>query len=265
MQFTTLAIVKDRLGITVNTFDGQISQIINAVSLAIERFCDRDFDLADYTEQGVILQNRLILKNRPINSIYACLVDDTNIIQVQYNGTKVFSLKVDSDKVITYENFSPTSYSYTTYPTVLDLQTVMNSNANCTCTLTSTVYQNWPSKLLYQGHSTVGDSTTLFIEMPTSQATLAKLHDGIYSTDKNGKYVCVYNGGFASAPADLQELATKLACTLYLNKAKDISVKSESIGDYSYTGIEMKEDVDAILMNTKSYTSVLDSYRIKVI
>lgn len=67
---TTLARTKTFLGISNNTNDGLLTSLINAVTVFIERYCDRRFLQTAYSNEvyngnGT---NKLVLKNYPVSS-----------------------------------------------------------------------------------------------------------------------------------------------------------------------------------------------------
>ncbi len=76
IALTTLALVKDELGITASTYDTVLERMILAASQAIGRFCNRDFRKEAATERlpgsGTL---RLVLARTPVTAI-ASIVDD---------------------------------------------------------------------------------------------------------------------------------------------------------------------------------------------
>lgn len=51
----------------------------------------------------------------------------------------------------------------------------------------------------------------------------------------NGWFKIVYTAGFTSLPTDLSQIATEVAAAIYKSAEVNASLKSEKIGDYSYT------------------------------
>jgi len=260
MALTSLATIKSRLGITDNTQDVLLQALIDSATKAIENYCDRTFEKADYFEQGYS-DGHIYLKNTPIHTIYACMMGDQNAIQIDYNGTFVFSVNVDREKVTLFENFSNTTYSFATYTNISELNAQINLHANASSQIVSSVYNNWPSKYLWQGHSTLGEDANIFLEMPTMSANLLKINEGMYGTQV-GRYMIFYSGGYDTIPADLTEICNRIVISLYSTKTKDGSLQSESIGDYSYTNRDFKQDASSLLF---TYANALNNYRIKVL
>lgn len=85
MALVTLTEYKTFKGITVTTYDGQISALLAAVEDAVKKWCNRDFEEATYEEQnkGVIDARGFFhfrVKNNPI--------DVVNSLKIRYYGTQ---------------------------------------------------------------------------------------------------------------------------------------------------------------------------------
>jgi hypothetical protein len=81
---------------------------------------------------------------------------------------------------------------------------------------------------------------------------------GVWSAFSGGyqRVRVTYTGGFASAPADLARAATMLSAEMYRSQTRNMSVKSETLGDYSVTYLEQigqqvftLSNIDGIIAN----------------
>lgn len=86
-NLTTLASVKELVGITAATFDAVLNTLISQVSEQVEQFCDRDFELGDQTRwldgNG---HARLFLPEWPIRSIQQVAVLTEGVGNIQFTG-----------------------------------------------------------------------------------------------------------------------------------------------------------------------------------
>jgi hypothetical protein len=265
MALTQLCDVKARLGITSTDYDDMINDMINAVSLGIENYCDRSFDVSDYIEEKEAMQYSIVLNNQPINKIYGAYYGDTNVIELEYSGSGMCSYEVYTDKVVIYSDFVETEYLFADYTTLDDLATALNTHADLTAEIADTNYSGWSPKLLWTGSQAFDYSgSSLYLQAPTSPATLSKQFDGLYLTNSDTYHKVIYNGGYSSIPADLQEIATKATVVLFNNRNQDGNKKSETIGDYSYTEETSVADGD-IEEVIGPFVSALNKYVIKQI
>lgn len=85
-DLTLLATVKDRLGITVSTYDTRLAQIIKRVSDAIANACNRVF--AEETVKETLFIDKsieaIILARAPATSITSVVVDGTTVDTDEY-------------------------------------------------------------------------------------------------------------------------------------------------------------------------------------
>lgn len=112
------------------------------------------------------------------------------------------------------------------------------------------------------------DGTTLF---PSGSSTLASLgffisqdiigalfYDNVWTRDLPNNINITYNAGFSQIPSDLKFAAVYLAARMWERKGKSI-IKSEKIGNYSYTLEDMN---DKNPFGEGTIKNVLDYYRI---
>lgn len=112
------------------------------------------------------------------------------------------------------------------------------------------------------------DGTTLF---PSGSSTLADLgfyisnditgavfYDNIWTVDLPNNITITYNGGYSQIPFDLEYAALFLSARMWERKGKEI-LKSERLGDYSYTVQDINEDNP---FGDGTIKQTLDRYRI---
>jgi len=261
MALTDINKVKSYLGITSCDNDDIIQAQIEAVSTAIESLTNRTFTKQDFVEEINALDNSLILTNTPVNNIYGAFVGDKNVIKIDYTGTGIGSVEVYTDKVTLYENFSGTSYAFSTYSTISTLATQMNTQSNFTVTVEDTDYNGWSPKLLWTGNQAIDvDGEDIYLEMAYEPSIVTEIYNGLYNVQTNRYHKVLYNGGYTTIPEDLQEIATKAVVDLYQSRKADMTLQSEKIGDYSYTRGSSSEVTNIV----KSYKSILSIYMNKV-
>lgn len=78
---TTVADVKELLGITSSTYDNLIVRKINQATRAIEAYCGRRFALTTYTDEGynATRTDNIILRQRPVTTVTSLELRDTGL------------------------------------------------------------------------------------------------------------------------------------------------------------------------------------------
>jgi len=118
MALTTLANVKLYLGITESTYDSIISEILDAVSDSIEKYCGREFTLANYTTFKVFQSDygvNLKLRNHPVTRVYGAWHGSTEMVSVDLNAqdTTFYQTYLDTDTLVISAEDGDTTSSFT--------------------------------------------------------------------------------------------------------------------------------------------------------
>jgi hypothetical protein len=255
MALTTIANVKTFLGLSGTTYDTVLTMIVAGTDLAISNYCDRTFEINDFIENVNALDNRIILKNRPIDTIYYAGYGTENAIEVKYTGTGLASVQIETTRVRLFENLVATEYLYSSYATLSTLATAMNGKANFTVTLS----EEGLSKTLWEASMSLENDETVYLQKPGSHACLTQIYDGFYVSDCQNNHKLIYRGGYSTIPADLVLIATKIASSVFQQRQTAGTLKSESIGDYSYTIADSTADADTVI--SSSFGQALKVYR----
>lgn len=253
---TTLDKVKDYLGITVTTFDEILNRLINDATASIETYCNRQFAARAYTMErydgsGVkILQ----IRNYPIISVerIATLIDDAMSIIASSAGGYSATAEITRSEgelpantqlklVIRGTNASSDTVDFSTYTNLADLATQINTITGWTASA-NTGFTTFDSTELIQHGARECLDTALALTVP---------HDRLdaYEVDYKGGEIyrsigfghgwrniyVNYNGGYTTIPADLEQIAIEIVSDVYGSRTVNNALKSEKIGDYSYT------------------------------
>ncbi len=266
MALTDLATVKTFLGITDASKDALLNLLIPAVCAQIETYCGRKFDEATYKERvwspgGDVLY----LPNYPVTELRRIMLDDKYVmkienqssdavaatVQVGYaeDGTKTFYLNVvgganESNAAIDLEALAPN--------TLAQLKTVIEAlGLGWVVTLVGGTEGYPATELLdFAAEPCLDDGTSarqshdLYVPydyvfdllLENSQGRVKMKYGGSFP---NEKYIFAeYVGGYATIPADLELLATRIVADALHQAERDITLKSERLGDYQWTAAD---------------------------
>jgi len=280
MPLTTLPVVKSLLGITVSTYDVPLQMLIDGVCEQVIRYCARNFNATN-----VIFKNELdhdpeiVLDETPVNSIMYFGTGSGCAIGLVCSGANAQAsvrstagagiLSLTSDMVTT-------DIPIPVGTTLADLDTLITAVPTWSATVESG-YDDYPANaLLDQSSETVEAGTEFYLKAALSPRKLVRHEaEGIYVVkdgcggrdgweDEDWRYchlplpfVCIYNGGYATVPAGLTLIVNQICCDGWRNFNNNAAMKSESIGDYSYT----KFDAAQIASSIGPYMSALDLYK----
>lgn len=263
---TTLDGVKRQLSITVSTYDTILTELINAVSLQIERICGRNFLARDYR----IFYNgnrslRLQLKHPPVNSITRLAFGRQNAFSVSYTGNGIAaSGGISSTGVRLYSMASngtetTTDLPFATYASVSRLVTAINLVSGWT----ATIQQDGPSGNLYPfpGQDALG--RTLFFTYPyigmleyacDFNTGMLQYYPGSIWPMEEGWHneilptvtprgfqnllVC-YNAGFTAIPADVDQVCREIVQDAYNLRLLNVTQASIKLGEEAITNIQL--------------------------
>lgn len=257
----TLAYAKAYMRITNSDNDALINQIIDAVSSQVERHCDRKFTQATYREwldgSGC---NAMRVPQYPITRLYRVATNRDCIGSITYTGsagvaTAGFS---SSDRMLTLATVSSSGVEAfsdirTSGKTLTELSTSVGAQSGWSMTVQNSATNGKLPAPDIRPFSDWSDQSSddIDIEVP-SEAINARVQswteDTIETVDNSGFYslgagfpsgrsnVFVwYRAGYDTIPAGLQQTCANIVKQVYDSTTQDASVKSEKIGDYSYT------------------------------
>jgi hypothetical protein len=251
-QLTTLELVKSQLGIpeAVTSFDDTLTRIVNATNLEIENFCNRHFTLQEYSETLDGTGDRIVqLRNHPVQSINYAAAGHEDVLTLNYTGTLLGRVEVPRTNqntpitsITLADDASVNSVTVGSTTTLNDLVGLINVLPDWSATV-PTGLENYPARALtplFKGNLIPNTATCL--QMATSALNLRADNQarGDYISSaflpENLCYTVLYTGGYAEPyPADLVNGATVLAADTYRDNMRDGNLKSEKIGNYSWS------------------------------
>lgn len=280
---TTLSNLKNWIGITAVDDDVLLEDAIDRATAIIESHCDRKFKSRTFYEWCMPSGERTFtVENYPINSI-------TNIAYGSAISFTVSSDTASTDVRATVENDGTTirlrklPYSGTaesielaisSYPTTRQLVNYINLSANG---WSATLTENAETVTLYRfGGRGVIDAPCNF-EYPRDNVSeyrvdystglvhiIADRFPGIRSDDASanrfpsGFYPVFveYTAGYATVPADLEQICIEIAADLYRERKQDKTITSESLGDYNYTQAGVAELLTGRIEKLSQYREI---------
>lgn len=236
--------------------DGLLGLLIKAASDAIERECDRHFAARDYAgwHDGSGMRY-LILPEWPVNSVYRVTIGTLDALTVVCD---------DAGATEAYANCDGTRFNLTILdgPNAGTVQITLATNTPLTAlaaTITATAgswtgsalgsYGTYRSASLRPcGRRECYGSYAYFqipdegeadyiIDYQYGQVILPS--GGEFRAGYRNVYV-EYNAGHIVIPEALQEICAELVSSMYFAGASDKDLKSESLGDYSWTAFDRR-------------------------
>lgn len=275
-ELTTVAKVKIRAGIlsSVTTFDASLALIVSAVNARIAEVCNRNFTPQIYAETRYGNGNKdVTLRNGPIANIYYAATGRTSVIEIKFVGTtNLGSITVsmdmggDSDgqyKIQITEGFTVTDIDLDESKTITDIVAEINGLTNWEATLQGDVGVFPSLALLPNFYPNLGQDDKGEISMPTATLGLQPLRtvEGEYDSNraigKSELVTVIYKGGYSTIPDDLVDAATQIALNTFNQSQTDQTLKSETIGNYSWTSAVS----DFISEQLPAWYSVLNNFK----
>ncbi len=259
---TTVADLKTYLGVTSSSDDTLIETMINNVSDQIERWCDRKLIASSFEEFIDGRHTRtLSVANPPIVSVDLIAFGSRDAITVGSNvSTDILATVAIEDtqarlyRVASDGTATATNLSLATYKTTATLAAAIEGTTG----FTATSAHNAPSNTLHRMGGRDVLETTAYLTVPDDAEadyrvdyergfihlradSFPRVHEmpTFARFPRQFQSVLVrYVGGYSSAPPALVQAAFELCSDAYQGRDRDRNIKSESIGDYSYTTAE---------------------------
>lgn len=249
---TTLADAKRYAGIMTSADDTLLTQIINACTDRIERLCNRKLVARDFCEKwSSVHDGTVMLRQAPVNCVYRIACGQRNAVSVVYSGTAVratIGVYEDCVRLHTVGSDGTTTNTVKTFsenPTTDLLATAISSVSGWT----ATALVSLPSTDLFPRPGWSSKDETVYLVAPSSSidvydfdADTCRLRLPFVSGWIRNLLVH-YNAGFETIPDDLAQICNEMVAQAYRSRSVNRALKSETIGDYSYT----LADVDAVV------------------
>lgn len=249
-----------------------ITTLINTAEKIVEEICGTEFDEDTRVEeiQGEC-SRYLFIKGRNITKFYFVGKDEYQVIKVFGAGLDYLSIEFTKDGTLrTTINTTSYSTSFDKTKTITDVVTYLDGLAGITATLEDSNYGNQNALSLWsciQNTESEGGDIYIYLDCATA-FNLAKISENQYLSPYNigysDKVKVVYLSGYATAliPDNVKTATILAASMMFRSLMMDVSKKSESIGDYSYSNGDLSNITQSIRSATKP---ILAEYRIKTL
>lgn len=258
-----------------------VEKLIDRATDLIERYCNRKLASREYNREFYVGNgaNRLILLQYPITRIFRLSAGETNAFTVTCTGATTFaSVEVTATKVRLNKDGTVTDITIATYATLTLLVAAINNPAvagtGWTATLLSSDYGTKAAyytgvdgstkipEVLIMPSAYCKSPTLAYVRIPDDDITDYRLDTVGADEDRDpgmlymsggfigGEYYWVdYIAGYTTIPASLEEACLLLVKYKWDMLKKDSALKSESLGDYSYTLADLKNALPPDILN----------------
>ncbi len=278
---TSLAALKEWLGITVSTYDAVLESAIDRATAMIETYCDRKLKNRTHREFVMPEGGRTVaLDHFPIVSVKSVafgpaiafsVSSDTGstdvLATVENDGDSLKLVKIAANGTETSETLA-----FSTYKTTDALVTYINASVSgWTASLTANAYTY--SLYRFGGRGVINAVCNLEYpkdniseyRMDVDRALIHMRVDSFpnfHSEDRDtnrfprGFYPVFveYSAGYETIPDDLERACIEIAAGLYQARLEDRNVTSETLGDYTYS----RQQQTALI---EERAQLLDGYR----
>lgn len=253
MALTDLTNLKLYLGISVSTYDTILTEIMNAVSAAIETECDRDFSQANHTEFRLYTSDygeNFKVQNHPITLVYGAAYGSVEMVELDFNAgdTTFYQVFIDTTRltVSAEDGDTTSSYTLTTYD---DIEALFDAIVGDYATFTVTWRDDWYKQLppfylipdtLNTIENTQPDKRSFYgVNNPLHLFADGKRMFRIRNTPRipeNTPIVVRYQAGYSTIPLDLEMMCKKLCQGVWERSGQGSAVTEaanrEKIGKY---------------------------------
>jgi hypothetical protein len=267
----TLAQVKCYLGITDESSDAVLEALIERATGFLERYCNRKLKTRSYTRE-VYYGNggrHLFLDQYPATTISRVSIGRTNGFSIKNTtATNHATIEITSTALkYSADGAAATGLTLASYATINLLITALNAVPGWTATLlNSSLGTRKATDLLIRPAMYCKSPTVAYCEIPDDELTdyllLSPSEDRNYGVlycpggwISGEEYFVDYTAGYTTVPYALEETCILLVAYRYRQRDQDPAMKSESLGDYSYT----RQDMTSALPN--DLKAEIDLYR----
>ena len=241
-----------------------VERLIDRATDYIERYCGRKLKARAYARE-IYSGNgarQLMLRNYPVSRVSRVSEGRQSVFYITKTGATNFaSIEVTPTQVRLNSDGTVTALTLTTYATIADLITAIEAVSGWDCTLMSSGYGT--IKTYYtgpDGSASVAETLPMaatdckspdiaYVEMPHEEVRDYRLIDQTTDEDANAgilynaggwargnqNYQIDYLAGFTQVPYALEMACLELIKYKYSQSTRDSSIKSESLGDFSFT------------------------------
>jgi len=258
---TTLANVKEYMGISVSTYDTVLEHCIDRASDLIDRYCNRNFRARTRTNKLFWSDgsDTINLAEYPVTSVGRVCLGAVEALKVSNSSADAGYITVRCNTgimvltVVGGANAGITSFTLADYTDLDALETAIDSTGSG---WSSTVLSNKGAfeaiDLFDQGAFEANDAEP-FLEIPDlplqDHEFFLDAERGVIHFDNQIERTCrifiTYTAGWVQAdiPYSLEQAAIELAVNIYRKRKSDGGMKSEKLGDYSYTRFDTEGSI----------------------
>jgi len=265
-----LITVEDVEAYTGETYDSAetavMEDIIDAVSEYFSYYCDTKFDDDVYSERVSFIDNGFSLKNR-LQYFYGVFVGITDAIEVTPPSVNS-SIKIDEtgDSLTLISGFTSTEIDISD-KTLSEAVGLITAESGWTASLKDNV-TDYYAKTLYAGtwKADKDDSNKITIQSANDMYDASQVARNVFQTGAScTEGQVIYQGGYATIPADLKDACIRFVIKSYQDKSSTTAsgdIKSEKVGDYSYTLFTASEESGGLGGVSIEYYDVLNRYKL---
>lgn len=252
-----------------------LERLIDRASDFIERWCERKLKSRVYDRQvyEAVRGNKLILEQYPVTRLGRLSIGRVNCISITNTmATNFAAVEVTSTLVRLTADGTVTTKTISDSATINDLITAINTAPDWTATLLVSDYgarkayytsldgtAKVPEILPMTAHDCISPNLA-YIEIPQEDLAGHYLLTNYGDEDRNPGIIYSPSGwayghqsifvdmtaGYTTIPFALEMLCLEMVKDKYDQSKKDLSVKSETLGDYSYTLADWKVISDSV-------------------
>lgn len=258
----TLADLKATLGISVSTYDTMLEQAIDAATHQIESWLDRKVvqrRFYEWTSTGG--QPHITLRNPPIGHVHYIGVGQMSAMTLSSTVSTDISCTVS----LVEGRMTLVRVDSSGNETISQIQFANHKTSSALVTHINTL-TGWQASLVtncraehlhrFAGRDVINATLTMTFadhaQMDTrvdNDRGIVYLSPSAYGDDPAGwprgplTMLVDYDGGWETVPYDIEQACRLLAAGIFYSRARDTSIVSESLGDYSYT-LDSRQDSD---------------------
>jgi len=262
MAITTLANVKEYLGITDTSNDSLLSNLITRVQSLIETYCERTFDSTAYTSwlhgDGT---NILYLPQWPVTALTRIAIGRRSAGSLIHSNSLAYSVIAQNDgttfTVTEHLKSGTDNTASATIAAATSISALMTDLEGDVTSLSSSLasdLQDYPSAELeiFYGREMINGSLNLILpdkniqdfRLDTNEGSLYRMTG--WPAGWENVYVA-YTAGYSTIPGALAQIAIEVIADVYQSSSINTTLKREKIGDYEYenavSGLEIKTAV----------------------
>lgn len=244
---TSTSNFKEYAGITHTDDDTLIGKLISRATSAIERYCDKTLRSTVYREfydgDGT---SELLLKEYPVSVVTLLSTSRQDAIRLINVNSDAYNAYVTVDTTSMYlvvqggTNAGTDTLTLADY-TVTELVAAINAlGTGWTSYNDNTSLGVWESAEILPCDGLECLDSNAYVQIPYEPIYNFRLYENRGMLYYSGGFplghqniIVKYTAGYATTPADLEQICIDLMNTYYLSRKTDSTVKSEKLGDHS--------------------------------